>query len=199
MIDPSHEDRRLVSGLLKGNESAFDEFIDDYYPRLYRFAYSRTGNQESAEEVVQTTFVKVIENLEKFRGEASLFTWICSFCRFEIASLWRSKYGRGRPIELREDLPDVRAALDSLSMTPPTPQKEVERAELARAVRSTLDHLPPKYGNVLEMKYLARLSVREIAERLNLSPKATESLLTRARKAFREGFVTVTGKGPSWT
>lgn len=194
MIDSSLEDRRLVSRLLGGDEAAFDRFIDEYYPRLYRFAYSRLdGDSEAAEEIVQTTFVKVIENLSKFRGEASLFTWMCAFCRFEIAALWRGKYGRGQPVELREDTPDIRSALEALSMTPATPEMELERSQLARLVRSTLDHLPPKYGKVLEMKYVTRLSVREIARRLNLSPKAAESLLTRARNAFKEGFVAVTG------
>lgn len=194
MVDSSLEDRRLVSRLLKGDKAAFDGFVDEYYPRLYRFAYSRLdGNSETAEEIVQTTLVKVIENLSKFRGEASLFTWMCAFCRFEIAALWRGKYRRGNPVELREDAPDIRSALEALSMTPMTPEIELERSELARLVRTTLDHLPPRYGQVLEMKYVTRLSVREIASRMNLSPKAAESLLTRSRNAFKEGFRTVTG------
>lgn len=200
MIDPIHEDRRLVSALLRGDSDAFDEFIDEYYPRLYRFAYSRLkGNPEEVDEIVQGSLVKVLENLERFRGEASLFTWICSFCRYEIAAMWRSKYGRGDPVELREDLPDVRAALEALSITPSTPDEELERVELARLIRSILDHLPPKYARVLEMKYLARLQVKEIARQLRLSPKAAESLLTRARNAFREGFIAVAGDRPSWT
>jgi RNA polymerase sigma-70 factor (ECF subfamily) len=57
----------------------------------------------------------------------------------------------------------------------------------------TLDCLPPWYGDALEWKYIHGLSVKEIAERLNLGSKAAESLLTRARKAFREGFAALTG------
>jgi RNA polymerase sigma-70 factor (ECF subfamily) len=59
-------------------------------------------------------------------------------------------------------------------------------------VRSTLDHLPGRYGDVLEWKYLQDLSVNEIAERLGVGYKAAESLLTRARAAFRDGFALVT-------
>lgn len=194
MIDASLDDRRLVSRLLDGDEAAFDALIDQYYPRLYRFAYSRlSGDGDAAEEIVQATLVKIIENLSKFRGEASLFTWMCAFCRFEIAASWRKKSGRGNAVELREDAPEIRAALDSLSMGSRTPESELERSELARLVRTTLDHLPPKYGEALEMKYVARLSVREIARRMNLSPKAAESLLTRSRNAFKEGFASLTG------
>jgi RNA polymerase sigma-70 factor (ECF subfamily) len=64
----------------------------------------------------------------------------------------------------------------------------LRRAEVARAVQVTLDALPRRYGDVLEWKYVLGLTVDEIAERLGLGPKAVESLLTRARQAFREGF-----------
>ena len=59
-----------------------------------------------------------------------------------------------------------------------------------------LDHLPLRYGNALEWKYLKGKSVRQIAMRLGLSPKAAESLLGRARSAFRDGFAEL---GGGWT
>ncbi len=55
-----------------------------------------------------------------------------------------------------------------------------------------LDQLPSHYGSALEWKYLEELSVKEIASRLKLSPKAAESTLTRAREAFRDGFTALT-------
>ncbi|MEZ5331245.1 MAG: sigma-70 family RNA polymerase sigma factor [Thermoanaerobaculia bacterium] len=69
-----------------------------------------------------------------------------------------------------------------------TPKKELRRSELARLVQVALDHLPPRYGDALEWKYIHGLSVKEIAPLLDVSPKAAESLLTRARIAFRDGF-----------
>ena len=58
-------------------------------------------------------------------------------------------------------------------------------------IQATLDYLPSHYGNVLEWKYIEDNSVAEIAARLDIAPKAAESLLTRARKAFREAIVAV--------
>ena len=58
-------------------------------------------------------------------------------------------------------------------------------------MQSTLDHLPPRYGHALEWKYIEGLSVDEVARRLGLGYKAAESLLTRARQAFREGFASM--------
>jgi RNA polymerase sigma-70 factor, ECF subfamily len=63
-------------------------------------------------------------------------------------------------------------------------------------VQVTLDHLPARYADVLEWKYIQGLSVDEIAHRLGVGYKAAESLLTRARQAFRDGFSLVAGGWP---
>lgn len=188
------DDRALVRRLLRGDEAAFDLFVGEYYPRLYRFALPRVGSSpEVAQDVVQTTFEKVIPRLGSYRGEAALFTWMCSFCRFQIAAHFR-QLGRGAPeVRLAEDAPEVRAALESLAALDDGPAELLEREELSRLVRVVLDQLPIRYGNALDWKYIQGLSVREIATRLGTSPKAAESLLTRARQAFRDGFSAVAG------
>jgi RNA polymerase sigma-70 factor, ECF subfamily len=178
------EDRKLVKQLLSGDEAAFDRFVGDYYPRLYRFAFRRLrGNTDLALDVVQSTFQKVIPRLGSWRAEAALFSWMCGFCRFEIAAVWK---GHGEIVP--EDDPAVRAALDSLPALEDSPEREYERRELGRAVRIALDHLPRRYADALEWKYMGGHSVNEIAERLRTTPKAAESLLTRARQAFRDAF-----------
>jgi DNA-directed RNA polymerase specialized sigma24 family protein len=63
-------------------------------------------------------------------------------------------------------------------------------------VQLTLDYLPARYGDALEWKYIEELSVGEIADRLGVGYKAAESLLTRARAAFRDAFSSV-GGGPA--
>lgn len=197
MNDRDNHDRALVTLMLEGDERAFDVFVDEYYPRLYRFAVTRMGNDaEATLEVVQGTFAKVLPRLAAFRGEAALFSWMCSFCRFEIAAYWKGRARIQPEVEFCEDNPAVQAALESLAATGDGPAESYERKELARLVRMALDHLPLRYGNALEWKYLKDRSVRQIAVRLGLSPKAAESLLTRARSAFRDGFAELIG---GWT
>ena len=143
----------------------------------------------AALDVVQSTFQKVVPKLGSWRGEASLFSWMCGFCRFEIAAVWR-----GEGPEIADDDPAVRAVLDSLPALEETPEREYERKELGRVVRIALDHLPRHYVSALEWKYLGGLSVHEIAGRLAMTPKAAESLLTRARQAFRDAFTELAGR-----
>ena len=89
-----------------------------------------------------------------------------------------------------EDSDEIRSALESLSSVAVDndPQRAALHADLERLVQVILDHLPGHYGDVLEWKYVQGLSVGEIAARLHVGPKAAESLLTRARDAFRDGF-----------
>jgi len=180
--------------MLGGEEQAFTEFFDAYCPRLYRFAMARMqGNEDAAEEVVQITLCKAISGMKSYRGEAALFTWLCTICRREIQAHYRNLQ-LAPMVGLPEDSPEIRAALDSLaSGEEQDPESQLRRREMARLVQVTLDCLPPWYGDALEWKYIHGLSVKEIADRLNLGSKAAESLLTRARQAFREGFAALMG------
>lgn len=176
--------------MLDGEERAFREFFDAHFPGLFRFAMTRLGRDaDAAEEVAQSTLCKVVRKLHTYRGEASLFTWACTFCRWEI-SAWQVKHGRrGATVELVEEAPEVRAALESLSALGELgPRDQLLRQEVADLVRLTLDQLSPRYGDALEWKYIEGLSVKEIATRLGVGPKAAESLLTRARQSFRDAF-----------
>jgi RNA polymerase sigma-70 factor, ECF subfamily len=188
----NREDRELVSRMRAGSEEAFEEFFDRYFPGLFRFALSRLGEEDVAEEAAQAALGRALTRLRTYRAEAALFTWLCTFCRHEIAAIVEKRRRAGTAVALVEDAPEVRAALEVLAGADLGPEDALRRQETARLVQATLDALPPRYGDALEWKYVQGLSVREIAERLAVGPKAAESLLTRAREAFREGFSSVT-------
>ena len=99
-------------------------------------------------------------------------------------------------VELAEDSDEIRGALESLSGAAELPDEVLRRKEVARLVHRALDHLPRRYGRALEWKYVEGLSVKEIAVRLEIGPKAAESVLSRARVAFRDGFSTLFGATP---
>lgn len=180
-------DRDLVRRMLVGEEHAFDEFFADYFPRLFRFAMLRLRDEDAAEDVVQATLVVAVRRISTWRGEAALFTWLCTICRREIGA-WAERTSRRVIVPLADDDPDVRAALESIGASIEGPDAAVTRQEVGRLVQLALDYLPPRYSRALEWKYLEELSVQEIAARMQTTPKAVESLLTRAREAFRDGF-----------
>jgi RNA polymerase sigma-70 factor (ECF subfamily) len=185
-------DKAFVEQLLQGDEVAFEQFFDGMFPRIYRFALPRVDQREdAAEEVAQATLCLAVRKLDTFRGEATLFTWICTICRHEIHA-WRNRERDRTTVELIEDVPEIRAALESLhAIELQAIDITVERRDMAALVQRVLDYLPQHYGSALEWKYLDELSVREIATRLGMGEKAAESLLTRARRAFRDAFASV--------
>ena len=188
----SATDSKLVQQVLQGDERAFRAFFSLYFPRLFRFALYRVGGDaDTAEDVAQTTLTKAIDRLETYRGEAALFSWLCTICRHEISAV--VKRAALVPVVLVEDDSSVRAAFESLIDPDGTPESALRSVELARQVKVTLDSLPVDYGDALEWKYIDGLSVVEIGNRLGRSRKAAESLLNRAREAFRDGFAALAG------
>ena len=201
MADLVHVDRAVARRILAGDEAAFRELFDRFFPRLYRFALARLDrDQEAARDVVQQTFCNAIEHLDRYRGEAALYTWFCQICRNVIADYYRKKQRGAERVVLLEDQPNVRAILEALAAPAgDEPETGVWRQQVHRVVAATLDALPGHYGEVLEWKYLDGQSVLEIATRLKLGSKATESLLTRAREAFRAAITDLAGASDDLT
>ena len=193
------DDKRLVKQLLANDEQAFDRFFSDNFARLYRFALTRLPDDpDGTREVVQIALTKAIAKLHTYRGESALFTWLCAITRNEMSD-WLAKQGRYRQhIVLTEDFPEIQAAVDSFQAPQSdNPEQEYQRAELVRLIQVALDRLPPKYGNVLEWKYIEGYSVNEIAAKLELGNEATQSLLARAKRAFSDVYGSLSGPARS--
>jgi RNA polymerase sigma-70 factor (ECF subfamily) len=194
-MDPEvTSDPLLIRRMLAGDERAFETFFNGYFPRIYRFALPRlNGDADATRAIVQSTLEKAIRRLETFRGESGLFTWVCQICRNEIVDHIRAER-RMRHVVLIDDQPELRAAVESLEAPDEFDVvKSYGRAESARLVRVVLDRMPSGYGDALEWKYIEGESVETIGERLGIGTTAAQSLLARARRAFREGLESVFG------
>jgi RNA polymerase sigma-70 factor (ECF subfamily) len=185
----------LSRRILAGDEQAFRDLFDQFFPRLFRFALARLdGNRDQAREVVQLTFCKAFEGLDSYRGESSLYGWFCQICRNAIADRGRDRRQELEYVALVEDEATLDAILESLQAPAmDEPESTLWRAQLVRLIQAALDCLPGHYGDVLEWKYIDGLTVKEIGDRLAIGPKAAESCLTRARGAFREAIAAIAG------
>ncbi len=187
------DDKRMVKRLLAGKEQAFNQFFDENFARLYRFVLARTDHDEEAsKEIVQAALSRALRKIHTYRGESALFTWVCTIARNELVD-WIRRNARYREhIVLTEDYPDVRAAVDSfLAPGKDEPGRHYQKQEMSRLIQVALDHLPSRYGDALEWKYIQGYSVKEIAARMELSPEAAQSLLARAKRAFAEIYGTL--------
>lgn len=192
------KDNQQVQAILHGDEKDMKQFFDEFFPRIYRFAIDRvSGEPQVAREVVQSTLTKVLQNIHRFRGESSLFTWICSICNNEIHDYKKRQARFNRTISLQGGALDLDAITQvEESATPDRPDEVYDREQKTRSIHQTLDLLPASYGNVIEWKYVEGLSVEQIAERLGLGHSAAQSMLYRARMAFQALYEKFDEQGP---
>jgi RNA polymerase sigma-70 factor, ECF subfamily len=189
------QDRELVRAMTAGDGAAFERFFTEFAPRLFRFVLPRLGgSMHDAEEICQEVLSRAMRQIGGWRGEASLLTWLFQIARNEITDHWRRK---GRSMEvLAEDDPAVAAAVESIAEDASLrPDQIAERADALHLVQVAMDRLPANYGNALEWKYIDGLSVVEIGKRLAMNPVATQSLLARARNAFRDAYTALAPDG----
>lgn len=184
------EDRDLVRRMLAGDARAFDVFFGANAERLASFAARRSRLEPAAiEDVVQTTLIKAMRNLDRFRGAAALFTWLCEICRHEIANLHRksARLPEHENVDQLADATDILLELRAPELA--EPPAALEMAQHRSAIATTLNGLPERYARALEWKYGDGFSVEEIGRMLGLTTIATQSLLARARVAFKESWL----------
>jgi RNA polymerase sigma-70 factor, ECF subfamily len=162
------------AGLLRlaaqGDSDAARALIDDHLPAVYGFVFARVGGDESAaQDILQETVVEAIKSADSFRGESELKTWLCTIARRRIFHHFKS--------ERREAV-----IASKLSLVDSGQFESEERDEVVRA----LGRLPALHRQVLVLKYLDGLSVKEIAGEFGRPGVQVQSLLQRARDGFKK-------------
>ncbi len=188
------EEEQLIRRLVGGDSVALDELHQRFATPLFRFCYYRVGGSVTdTEEAVQETFLRAIEGLERFRGDASIFTWLCAIAKNKIS---RQRRRRSRE-RLASVIEESEEAIDSILTeleSQEIPPDVLERAETHDLVGATLASLPPQYQDALLDKYVHALPLKKMAAGREQSAKAVESLLTRARTAFKRTFELLAGR-----
>ncbi|HEY2788653.1 MAG TPA: RNA polymerase subunit sigma-70 [Gaiellales bacterium] len=180
-----------------GDEDAFRELTGPYQRELQLHIYRIVGSTQDAEDLLQETLLAAWRGLRRFEGRASVRAWL-----YRIAtnrSLDALRAGRRRPAEGRtpslpeptrwnepvwlEPYPD--ALLEQIPDAAPGPEARYETREaIALAFVVGLQHLPPQQRAVLVLRDVLGYRAAEVAEMLETSPAAVNSLLRRAREAF---------------
>lgn len=171
-------ERGLRDAVLAGDERAWRAWYDACYADLERYALWRCGGRrDRADEAVQETWLTAVKRIRRFDPELGSFAaWLHGIA----ANVIRNHLRRAWAWQLRNT-----ALIEDVAADVGQTAAERERAE---RVACALAELSERYERVLRAKYLDGLEVTAIAERWGESPKAVESLLTRARQAFRAAY-----------
>lgn len=168
----------LVSlNTIMADQTGFRVWYELALPRVYRYLLARCGGDaDLAEELTQQTFVEGVQRRASFDGRSDAVTWLCGIGRHKLVDHFRKSR---RDTERQFRIVSEWSAGQSLAWS---------QQELRSGVETALSKLPGEQRIVLVLRYLDRLSVREIATTISRSEKATESLLSRAREAFRKAY-----------
>ena len=169
-------ERGLQAAVLAGDESAWRLWYEESADALFAYIAWRCGGlRDTADEVAQDVWLTAVRKLPTFDPAAGSFLgWLRGIAARVLAN--RFRHDRRRE-GLRLHRPPHEPA-----------DEEISRREQAERIAAVLATMPEKYEAVLRAKYLDASSMAEIAEDMDLSEKAVESLLTRARAAFREAY-----------
>lgn len=196
-IPPDHGDAELIRRLLDGDERAFAETVARYHGTLLRVARGYLPAAGAAEEVVQETWLAVLNGLSRFQGRSSLKTWIFRILANRARTRARRE-GRTTPISamgaLDEDgQPTVdpdRFTSEGFWARPPTefagsPDSFADRAEIRQQVERAIETLPERQRLVVTLRDLRGWSSDEVCNVLEISATNQRVLLHRARTKVR--------------
>ena len=171
MLMISFDDRKLVRRCLGGQPDAFGALFDRHAPRVYRFLQRLTGNDATAQDLAQETFLAAYRSLGEWRGDGALGTWLCgiAFRLYRSAARMEARH-LSEPLEDQESLP-----------TPDgDPLRCLEWRELQERLEAALMELPPSYRDAFVLVKVEGLSYREASGWLGVPIGTVQSRLWRA-------------------
>ena len=180
---------RTAQGLRTGDPAAWRSLYDSYAERVWRGVARLVGpHPADVADIVQETMLAAARSARTFDdAKGTLWQWLWGIARTQVSLHYRTRQRQDRwkrtPAKWSEGIEPAQSA-------------DLERIELAAAVRAALGELPGDYEQLLTAKYLDGDSVERIAGRERLTEMAVRSKLARARDAFRTAYARITRHEP---
>ncbi len=176
----------LVAQAKAGDDRAFSELVRHYERRIFRLAKHITQSDEDAEDVLQESFLKAYENLDRFQGNSKFYTWLVRIAVNEALMKLRKRKS-DKTVSLDQELDtgeDV--VVREVAVWDDTPEQKYSQDELRSILDNAIGGLEPIYRTVFQLRDVEELSTEETAEALGISVPAVKSRLLRARLQLRE-------------
>lgn len=170
-------DRELISQILNGNMNAFTFLVNRYQKLVVHITGRLIQRNDELEDICQEVFLKVYQNLGKYRNECKLSTWIATIA-YNTSINYLRKYKKGDEVN-----PDDSAALRNLA---DYKSNDFERTDLHRYIRDQIELLPVQYRTVLTLFHLNEFSYQEIEQITGMPEGTIKSYLFRAKAILKE-------------
>lgn len=177
------EDVLLVRRCLEGDKAAFEAIVEKYQKVVFNLALKMVNNYEDAEDIAQSVFVKIFQNLRGFDPKHKFFSWIYRATINESLNC------------INQRKPKEELSGESVSQEQ-TPHETYVDQETSAQVQNAIDDLKPEYKTVILLKHFQNLSYSEISEILDIPEKTVKSRLFTARQLLKEILIKKKGISP---
>ena len=173
----------------QGREEAFRELVRRYERPVFSLIYRMVRDRETAEDLAQETFIKVLNHIDRYRPEFKLSSWL-----FKIANNVAIDHLRKRHVDTismdgsphATSAAEVEATSFDVSVAQETPLEELESRELGTAIERAIAKLRPEYRSCIMLRHVEGRSYEEIAATLDLPLGTVKTYIHRARHQLRD-------------
>jgi RNA polymerase sigma-70 factor (ECF subfamily) len=170
-------DRKLVERCLRGEDGAWEAVVGSFGRRIYNLSYRYTNRKEEAEDLTQEIFIRVYQNMKRYRPEEGSFqNWLLRVARNLIIDRCRQihRYPQSIGSEELETMPLIDEKVLS-------PQRAAEQAEASEFIMDGLQTLSPELREAIILRDLEGIAYHEIANLLDVPEGTVKSRINRAR------------------
>jgi RNA polymerase sigma-70 factor (ECF subfamily) len=169
-------EKKLIQDAVRGKSSAFGDLYDHYQPMIYRFVAVKVGRREEAEDITHQVFLSAWQNIKTYEHRGHPFSsWLYQIARNQVIDHYRAKRN-DTPLDAVD--PEAFATMASAEFEMPT-KLEME------TVRRALATMKPDYQDVIIMRFIEDLPIRETADALDKSEGAIKLMQHRAIKELK--------------
>lgn len=163
-------DEELMIAAGKGDMDAFEQIVVRHQQLAWRTAYRYTGNHSDAEEIAQEVFLRILDSAQNYRPSAKFRTYL-----YKVIVNLCLDYARKKRPQLAGEFPADKELTE-------TPDSNLQIQERDQAIKQAVNSLPARQQLAVILRYYENLSYEQIADAMDISVKAAERLLARARK-----------------
>jgi RNA polymerase sigma-70 factor (ECF subfamily) len=172
----------LARALMAGEADAFEQFVEHFRSKVFRYSWLMCGQREDAEEVAQETLLRVFENLEQLREPEHVRAWVFRIAKNAcLMQRRKSVFAPAQEVSTDELVPAEEPSGVELP-----PDREYLRGELRAVLDRIIAELPANYRSVVVLRDLEELSTDETAQILEVAPDVVKTRLHRARASMRQ-------------
>jgi len=178
----------FIKRILRGDSHAAVEFYRSCSPKILSYLSKKLPTFEDAQELTNDVFLEAIDSVSVLKKEESTMAWIYRIAHNKMVDFYRKR--KIKSIILSQ-MPFLQIVASEINQ----PEFQFEKNKIRDRIESALRSLSQKYQKILMLHYEEKISVKELARIFNLSFKATESLLFRARQSFKLAYAHSAGSG----